>query len=508
VTRFRDLSVRHKQMVAAIVVVVTALAVVISAFVAATVGYMRSDAESDLEAQAAVIADSIASAVEFSDLDTVREAVRPLAARSTIDFICIYSHRGTVFSKHLSDPTRFDCSPLLSDAPVATSSALLRQTEIRYAGSTVGTLVIQRNWSDVNALVRFQLLVTVAALGLGIAAAATVVSPLHRSIATPLMALAETARQVSRRGDYSLRARKQGDDEVGQLVDTFNQMLTVIAERDDALSVAASERARLLEREKDANRVKDEFLAALSHELRTPLNAIAGWVQILQKAPPPPEMLAKALASIQRNTHAQGRLIEDLLDISRIVSGKLTLKIEVVDLARIVDSASDVARTATANKGISLVWEMPADACLVSGDADRLHQVMWNLLSNAIKFTPAGGRITVQLQCAGERFIVSIADTGIGIDPAFLPFVFDRFRQADGSVTREHGGLGLGLAIAREIIELHGGSISAESGGRGQGSRFVLELPALSNSDGARLASNALSDALPAEAAADSERLS
>jgi signal transduction histidine kinase len=476
---FRDLSVRHKQLLAAVAVVVTALAVVISAFIAATFGYMRASAESELATQAAIVADSIAPAIAFDDEPTAADSLAALATRPTIDFACIYSRTGHVFARYVRDAAAFQCPAAAAAGRAVTLSHLTLEREIRERGAHVGTVVIQRNLTDVYDTVRFQILVTIVALALGIAAAAIVALPLHRSIATPIIHLASTAREVSERGDYSIRARKQGNDEVGQLVDTFNQMLTDIGQRDRDLSMAAQERTRLLERETEANRVKDEFLAALSHELRTPLNAIAGWIQILQKTPPSQEILTKALSSIERNTRAQSRLIEDLLDVSRIVSGKLTLKTEAADLGRIVDAVAEGARSAAAGKGIALTCVVPTGPCLVSGDADRLQQVVWNLLSNAIKFTPAGGQVTVTMSGGDGVYTVEVVDTGVGIDASFLPFVFDRFRQADGSVTREHGGLGLGLAIARDILDLHGGRITAHSEGRNRGSRFVLELPAL-----------------------------
>ena len=230
-----------------------------------------------------------------------------------------------------------------------------------------------------------------------------------------------------------------------------------------------SERTAVLRREQEANRLKDEFLAALSHELRTPLNAILGWIQILRAAPPIAETYERALASLERNARAQARLIEDLLDVSRIISGKLHLNLAPIDFAAVVESSLDVIRPAAQAKQIEIAVTRAGGTCRVNGDVDRLRQVVWNLLSNAVKFTPHGGRVDVTVAWSGGACELTVRDNGIGIAPEFLPYVFDRFRQADGSMTRQHGGLGLGLAIVREITIAHSGQVRVESDGAGRG---------------------------------------
>ena len=218
----------------------------------------------------------------------------------------------------------------------------------------------------------------------------------------------------------------------------------------------------------EANHVKDQFLATLSHELRTPLNAILGWTHMLQSAPPRPEFLERGMQSIERNAKAQAQLIEDLLDVSRVISGKLALKSEDVNLRSVISGAVDSVRPAMIAKALRLRTDIDTDADIViCGDADRLRQVMWNLLSNAIKFTPSGGTIDVGVKRAGETIEVRVRDSGVGIEASFLPHVFDRFRQAESSPSRQHGGLGLGLAIVRHLVEAHGGSVSAASDGPG-----------------------------------------
>jgi signal transduction histidine kinase len=254
-----------------------------------------------------------------------------------------------------------------------------------------------------------------------------------------------------------------------------------IAEREHA----EEERARLLVREQaarrqaeEANRIKDEFLATLSHELRTPLNAILGWAQMLRLTELEPATAQRAYETIERNARAQAQLIGDLLDVSRIITGKLRLELGAVDLPRVIEAVLDTVRPAAEAKRIAVALRFDPAASAVWGDADRLQQVVWNLLSNAIKFTPPGGQVEAALRRAGDRVEIRVSDSGAGIEPGFLPYVFDRFRQADGATTRTHGGLGLGLSIARHLVELHGGTIAAESAGAGRGSAFTVTLAA------------------------------
>jgi CheY-like chemotaxis protein len=225
--------------------------------------------------------------------------------------------------------------------------------------------------------------------------------------------------------------------------------------------------------------MKDEFLATLSHELRTPLNAILGWSQILRShdRPPADTDLVEGLEVIERNTRVQAQLIEDLLDMSRIISGKLRLDVQRVELPDVVRAAVASVRHSADAKGIRLQVVLDPAAGPVRADPDRLQQCFWNLLTNAIKFTPRGGRVQVGLERVNSHVEVCVTDTGQGISPEFLPHVFERFRQADATTTRRHGGLGLGLSIVKHLVELHGGSVRAKSPGEGQGATFCIELP-------------------------------
>jgi signal transduction histidine kinase len=228
----------------------------------------------------------------------------------------------------------------------------------------------------------------------------------------------------------------------------------------------------------EANRAKDIFLATLSHELRTPLTPVIGWVNLLRTGgTADAAMLTQGLDAIQRNAQLQARLIDDLLDISRVVSGKLRIDPEPVDLCVVVESAAETVRAETHARAVELSVELSHCPVVVHGAPVRLQQIVWNLLSNAVKFTPKGGRVTARTWAEAGEARVEVTDTGIGIAPEFLPHVFDRFRQADGSTTRQYGGLGLGLAIVRALAELHGGWVRADSEGQGRGAKFTVGLP-------------------------------
>jgi signal transduction histidine kinase/ActR/RegA family two-component response regulator len=274
-----------------------------------------------------------------------------------------------------------------------------------------------------------------------------------------------------------------------------NRSARPFTDRDEAIlrqladhAAIALRNAHLLAREQKAreeaetaNRLKDEFLATLSHELRTPLNAVLGWAVTLRTAELDAATRTRALEAIERNARAQSQLIEDLLDISRIVTGKLRLDVRLVEPLVVVEAALDAVRPAAKTKHVELAADLDPRAGPVYGDPDRLQQVVWNLLTNAIKFTEGGGRVDVRLGRGATHVEITVSDTGRGIAPALLPYVFDRFRQADSSSTRSQGGLGIGLALVRNLTELHGGTVSAESAGEGRGSTFRLRLPLLAH---------------------------
>ncbi len=300
----------------------------------------------------------------------------------------------------------------------------------------------------------------------------------------------KVAAEVGRFEDEGWRLRKDGTrfwanviitalrDKDGILIG-YSKVTRDLTERKKAeeqrLQLAREQVAR--SEAESASRAKDEFLATISHELRTPLNAILGWGRMLRKSNLNEENFNRGLDTIERNAKLQAQLIDDLLDVSRIISGKLRLTVMPVELSSIIEAAVDSVRPAADAKNIRLQMLLDSHAGLISGDPDRLQQVVWNLLSNAVKFTEKEGRIQVRLQRINSHIEVTVSDTGRGISPEFLPYVFDRFRQADSSISRMHGGLGLGLAIVRHLIELHGGTVLAQSPGEGLGATFTVQLP-------------------------------
>jgi signal transduction histidine kinase/ActR/RegA family two-component response regulator len=266
--------------------------------------------------------------------------------------------------------------------------------------------------------------------------------------------------------------RRYGPDDVPAAEDFARRVATAV---DNAMLYGEAREA--YRQAEEASRLKDEFLATLSHELRTPLNAIIGWAHLLRGGQLDTAGTARALETIDRNAKIQAQLISDVLDVSRIIRGKLQLEIRMIPLTAVIEAALEALRPAADAKGVRIHSAFDPDAGLVSGDPNRLQQVFWNLLSNAIRFSPRGGRVQVALARSDSHVEVRVVDEGAGIAADFLPHVFERFRQADASTTRKHSGLGLGLAIVRHIVELHGGVVEAHSEGEGQGATFVVKLP-------------------------------
>jgi PAS domain S-box-containing protein len=272
----------------------------------------------------------------------------------------------------------------------------------------------------------------------------------------------------------------------GQIIGTLTiiEDVTERVAREAELQAQIEARSRLLSSEKlarneaeRANRLKDEFLATISHELRNPLNAILGWAHMLRLGKLTPPNIERAVETIYRNAKSQAQLVSDLLDVSRIISGKLRLDVRQIDLISIVNAAIDSIRPAAEAKSIRLQTMFDPAAGPISGDADRLQQIVWNLLTNAVKFTQKGGRIQIKVHRIDSHVEIVVSDSGVGISKEFLPYVFDRFRQADASITRTQGGLGLGLSIVHQLVDLHGGNVSVHSDGEGKGATFTISLP-------------------------------
>jgi signal transduction histidine kinase/ActR/RegA family two-component response regulator len=493
VTRaFGNLPIRLK-LIAMIMTTCTAVLVL------ASLGYLvvdyyqtRGQLEEDLRAQSDLILQNSLAALEFNDDRIARETLDTLASKPSIQLACLYDRSDNLLAGYRYRQDSGQCPPSPPPRGFRFGSEHVQLTSLAERDARkIGTLLL---FSDLAALARrgrIQLGVVSLLLVLALVVAVLLSSRLQRIVSAPLTALANTAGEVSRRGDYSLRAARSTDDELGDLVDAFNRMLERIESREAELSKAneelrrevaerrrgEQERAELLVREREANRLKDEFLATLSHELRTPLNAILGWTKLLRANAVPIASMDRALEKVERNAQVQSRLIEDLLEISRIVTGKLRLDLRPFDLITLCTTAVESIRPTAETRGVTLLRRFETGAMPTVGDPDRMQQVIWNLLSNAVKFTPSGGNVTLTARRVGALDEIVVTDTGIGIDPVFLPNVFETFRQADASTTRAHGGLGLGLSIVRQLVDLHGGEVTAASEGQGRGATFTVRLP-------------------------------
>ncbi len=514
-TRLQDLPIRRKLLLMTFATSATALSLASAGFLGWDIARMRAEIRDDFEAQVRIVADNSWAPIQFEHTPTALETLSGFRLRPRIVMACLHTSAGVLFATYYRDQdvacpadppdaVLFDWNGVDVVVPVVTDE-----------GREVGRLYTRRDLADVHDRLRVAGGIMVGLLVLALATAFVIAARMQRSIVSPLLALAATARQVSSRPHGAIRAIPASYDEIGAVVRAFNEMLDRIAERTQELSQTnlelereidvrrrvEAERSAALERERDANRLKDEFLATLSHELRTPLNAVLGWARVLRSSHVEPATEARALESIERNARAQARLIEDLLEVSRIVTGKLRLDVRDTDLAAIVDAAIEIVRPAATAKRLHIAVDIRERPALTSGDPDRLQQIVWNLLSNAVKFTPAEGRVSLHLETCPSGHRLTVTDTGPGIDPEFLPFVFDPFRQADGTASREHGGLGLGLAIAKQLVELHGGTIHASSSASGQGATFDVVLPSV-------VTASAVSDAAsPAVAALGAPRV-
>ena len=465
---FSRLPIHRKLVVMALLVTTVALLIANVGLIAIDTLRYRAGAFDDALATARVIAENIAAAVVFGDQEAAQANVESVRPQANVRRACVYLSDGSLFAG-FSRRAELACPaahPMMAPPETAVGSAPVRSNQ-----RLVGTVYVENDLADIWARIAVAGFSGLVMLVLAGSAALLLAHRLTRTVSAPIAELAAAARAVSPNATAfvapNIAAR---DDEVGDLVRAFEEMLRRV-------QTASAEREQLLLREREANRLKDEFLAAVSHELRTPLNAIMGWIQILTTTTADPATVARGLTIIARNARAQTRVIEDLLDVSRIVTGKMEIRFAPVDLREAVEHAVEATRASAESKSIALEVDLPGATCTVNGDRDRLQQVVSNVLSNAVKFTPSGGRVAIALRAAAASYEVVVTDTGTGIPASFLPHVFDRFRQADGSSTREYGGLGLGLAIVKEVTERHGGTVLVASDGVGRGSTVTIRLP-------------------------------
>jgi signal transduction histidine kinase/ActR/RegA family two-component response regulator len=460
--RVRDLPLGDKLVVVGIASSALALVAASLIFLFSNLLSVRATARNELRLQGAIIAENTAPSLMFRNQATAEETMSALRVTG-VDLGCLFDAQGRLFASHVAGGVSSGCPAAPPDEGASGLRFIDERLPVVFHNKQHGVLYLRSNLGDIWSRMGDQLVAALAGIALGIVVAVMLSRWAQRIIAEPIVELSSTAGRIARAGDYSLRATRKGNDEIGELVDTFNVMVSEVERRDEQLRAAS--------------RLKDEFLAALSHELRTPLNAVLGWIQVLRTTPPDRITTARAYESIERNARAQASLIEDLLDISRIVSGKLHVKTEHVELVGVIEAALEVVRPTAEAKQITIARRLLSPPQVVVGDAQRLQQIAWNLMSNAVKFTGKGGRVSVELRAEQDNYVFEVTDDGIGIAPDFLPYVFERFRQADGSITRRHGGLGLGLAIARELTELHGGRINATSAGDNRGATFAVTLP-------------------------------
>jgi signal transduction histidine kinase/ActR/RegA family two-component response regulator len=474
----------------------SALLLTIGSLIALDAWRFKGNAQVDVASIASLLAENMSAALSFDRRDEARALLEPVRLRPQIQRACVYDKTGKLFQDYHRPPAA-ECPSTLPSGQswwmfeAAASVKSTPSTLPHDADDIVGTVYVQRDWSTLVERITWGVMSSLVVLVLATLLSIVLAHRLQKAILTPIVQLSAAAQTIGRDEQYDTPLVESTADEVGNLIAAFGSMVDRIRntnrdlrETNQALRHEIAERRRmeadrevLLARERDANRLKDEFLAVVSHELRTPLNAILGWARILSVAPPDPPTLARATASLARNAKAQARVIDDLIDISRIVTGKLRVRFETVDLRAAVEAAAESIRPSTEHKGVSMTIELPADPAPLQADRDRLQQVIWNLMSNAVKFTPSGGTVAVSLLVSPDAYEVVVTDSGMGIAPEFLPHVFDRFRQADASMTREFSGLGIGLAIVKELTELHGGTVTASSNGVGQGARFAIRLP-------------------------------
>ena len=469
-----DLSVPRKLMLTTVLASAVALVLATAAFMAYDWISFEQGLVRRLSGQAEIVGYNSATALLFDDPESATKTLSALEADRPVVAAALYGGDGRRFVAYEREVGATIAPAVLPPelqraGHVFQRSRLVVSRPIVLKGERVGTLLIVSDLSE--RLTRMRRYAAIAA-GVFIASllgGALVGRAMQRSISRPILELAEAARAVSERNDLSVRAPGAGRDEIGALITTFNQMLKDLDGRREELRLAHAQAEQ-------ASRLKDEFLATLSHELRTPLNAIVGWTHLL-RAGLDGNGTARALDTIARNAMAQTQLIADILDMQRIAAGKLRLNLRPLTPAETIEAALDTVRPAARAKDIDLQAVLDPTAAPILADADRLQQVVWNLLANAVKFTPRGGRVRITLMRVDVHVEIAVEDTGPGIEPAFIPHVFDRFRQADSSSTRRHGGLGLGLAIVRELTELHGGTVVAANRYLGVGAVFTVSLP-------------------------------
>jgi signal transduction histidine kinase/ActR/RegA family two-component response regulator len=484
----RARSVRQKVMIVVLATTLTALLVTALAMLLYETRAYRTSVVGDLTTQADILGRASAAALAFDDPAAARENLALLRARPQILAASITNARGRLFASYTGPQVPEKRVPVaqahtLADGYAIEGSEITVFHPIVENGERTGAVLILARYDLLSRLTDY-LGILAAVLVASLAAAVLLSAALQRGITEPILALADVAHGVMDRRDFSRRVPKTTRDEVGYLVDAFNAMLDEVSRRaksledsNRSLSREMEERRGAEEALRAADRRKDEFLATLAHELRNPLAPMRNALAIQKLAGHDAAAAAQARDMMERQLDQMVRLVDDLLDVSRITTGKLSLRRDVVALDDVMRAAVDTARPFIEARRHALKVDPPAEPLTLAADATRLAQVFSNLLNNAAKFTPPGGELAVSAGREGDDLLVRVRDSGIGIAPEQLPAVFEMFTQVDQSLERSQAGLGVGLTLARRLIELHGGSLTAHSAGLGHGSEFIVRLP-------------------------------
>jgi signal transduction histidine kinase/ActR/RegA family two-component response regulator len=470
--------------------ILMAVSTTLAALLAAALAMLAFDLRSfqrylldDLVTQADIMARVTAPALAFDDEETARQNLAVLKVRPQILAAAIYTSGGKRFASYAVDAgQRLPDHPGPSGYSIHGDEVTVFRTVVEN-GDVLGTVCLRSHYGLVERLLRYGAILVAVMLG-ALAIAALVATRLQAAITRPLESVTDVARQVMQRRDFSLRVPGQQSGEIGVLVDAFNDMLAEIGRRSDALQKANTTlehemgvREGAEEALRMADRRKDEFLATLAHELRNPLAPIRTGLDILRLRNGDIQATQRAIDIMERQLRQMVRLVDDLLDVSRINTGKFTIKSGRVELKAVVNDALEVVRPYIELHGHDLVIDLPDRPVFLHGDATRLAQILSNLLNNAAKYTNRGGRVSLKATVEDETLTVVVADTGIGIAPDMLQTVFEMFVQVDSTLERSNAGLGVGLSLARKLVELHGGTIEVHSAGVGHGTQFVVRLP-------------------------------
>ena len=478
-------SVRWKLMIVALITTAIALLVSSATLLTRDLHYYRVGLTTNLATEASILALSTGPALAFDDHATADRNVKALTARPAVLVAAIYDGRGRLYASYVRTGSA-QPPGMVPNMPgrVRVSPGRIEVTHpIVQHGERLGTIYLRGEYDVVGRVDAYAgVTALVGLLSLGVALVLSTL--LQRNITRPLSSMASIAQQVIARRDYSLRAPRAGGDEIGLLVQAFNSMLEEVQARTRELVLSnAKLRTEVESREaaeaalKDADRRKDEFLATLAHELRNPLAPIRHAVKLLEIAALEPRKRDWAREVIGRQVHRMALLLDDLLDVSRITRGRLQLRTSRVELSAMVRSAVEIARPLVESKQHSLEVRLPSEPLALEVDSLRLSQALSNLLTNAAKYTDPGGRIVLEAQLLQEELRLTVMDNGIGLSPAAIPTLFGMFSQADSAIDRAEGGLGIGLALVKGLVTLHGGSVEAHSDGPARGSRFTIHLP-------------------------------